>query len=251
MKKSKKALGIGVITALSLSCIIPAAAFAKTETTQMTNGIAFSRTTADDDTVITNENGDPVWSFSFEIDPDSGEIRIQGDGVNETIKTADIDKFLDDLDVKGIVDSLDNRDVDYSKLTDAEQKELKEIYQKIDDILAKVIDDVTIDMSEEEFEKRCAPYEEEIEALQKRAEELEKKAGWSDFDSFIAFSNGTEGKTFSSIDSFLENIDVNELLKDLETEFASISDEDWKQLEELGKDLSEDLEDLLEDAIDG
>ena len=251
MKKSKKTLGIGVITALSLSCMIPAVAFAKTETNQMTNGIALTQTTADGDTEVTNENGDPIWNISFEIDPDSGEIRIKGDDINETIKTDDIEKFLKDIDVPAIIDKIDNVTVDYSKLTDAEQKELKEIYQKIDDILAKVIDDTTIDMSEEEFEKRCAPYEAEIEALQKRAEELEKKAGWSDFDSFIAFSNGTEGKTFSSIDSFLENIDVDEILKDLETEFSSMTDDDWKELMDLGEDLSQDLDDLFDDIIDG
>jgi hypothetical protein len=70
--------------------------------------------------------------------------------------------------------------IDYGNLTDEEIKELQAIYDRYEAIFNEIVPDGSEDISDAEFDALMQKYADELEKLDKRAAELEEKAGWFD-----------------------------------------------------------------------
>lgn len=71
----------------------------------------------------------------------------------------------------------------YGDLTDAEIEELNSIFDQIDEINEKIYGD-SASLTWEEYEARYEPYEDELNRLYDRMDELSVKAGWYEADTF-------------------------------------------------------------------
>ena len=181
-------------------------------------------------------------------------------------KGRDTEVDPDDIDWDDIDWDIDrddaDRETDYGDLTDAEIKELEDIYARYDAILEDILgvdldqmiesafsgDETSVfGMDEAELEKKLEDglkkYEKELEQLEKRAEELEKKAGW-DYDlsgEDIPFASYEwEG----SLDD-LGDIDLSDLFDINEEDLDAIFDFDEKDVEEFLDSCGDELKGIL------
>ena len=187
MKVINKIITAGVISAITVSCLTPLVASAKTTETDSIPAVTFTKViqdvSEDEDNAISFFGIDLTDSTDFSFD-DTGDIIYEGALVPDDVTF----------------------EFDYGDLTEAEIKELEEIYSRYEAIFEEICPSLDEELSEEEFEKRVEKYADELEKLNKRAEELEKKAGWSDYiDAFEDELKDLENSEF-----------FNDLVKDLD-----------------------------------
>ena len=124
-----------------------------------------------------------------ESKPDSADTEVFPDEI--TANTADTQVFLDETEDNSADTQLlqGEIEVDYGDLTDAEIKELEGIYDRYESIFRDIYGDDLLtedesEISDAEMDARAEAgfkkYEKELEQLDQRAAELEKKAGWAD-----------------------------------------------------------------------
>ncbi len=172
MTKAKPIIVAGMITALSVTCLIPFTSSAETTGNELV--VQTTKTDGTDPAESgkdTQEELNDTYTYFVNCDEDglmSGyKVEMEGDPENP-----EITEFS----------------MDYGELTEAEQKELDEIYDRIDQIILEAFPEDDTYISDEEVEKLLAPYEEEMNRLESRMEELEKKAGWTEADSALGFT---------------------------------------------------------------
>ncbi|MBR6044554.1 MAG: hypothetical protein IKP47_02845 [Ruminococcus sp.] len=93
--------------------------------------------------------------------------------------------LIKDIDLGELIYGIgDMFGIEYGELTQAEITELKGIWTRIGNIGGEMIADIFKNagtLTEEQIEQKYAQYEDELNRLTARAEELEKKAGWEDY----------------------------------------------------------------------
>ena len=124
---------------------------------------------------------------------------------------------------------------EYGKLTASEITQLKEIYDRYDKIYEAVIGDKE-DMTEDQYNSAVAPYQNELNTLDAKVVELEKKAVW--YGNLTDEENSKLDSLYDQVESIYEKaIGDNEDVTDeaLESALAPHKDE----LESLEKQIAE------------
>ncbi|SEF94375.1 hypothetical protein SAMN04487934_105111 [Eubacterium ruminantium] len=199
-------------------------------------------------------------------------------------KTSDTDKDKDKDENKSKKDKSHKYyyeyfiDFDDVNLTEAEKKELKDIYKRSEEIVREVFDDAIDESDLSKLDDGFKKYEKELDELGEKAEALEKKAGIyekicindDDLEEFLD-DFGDEYLKNLDIDKFIDNLDIKELLNDadiegfldelgdeIDFEFDEVFDEEFKEdvdkavdfIKNIdGEDISEFI-DILQDVDD-
>ena len=169
------------------------------------------------------------------IDKYSDELDDLRDQASELFSDEDWNELVNDFTAlikeidfgELIADIGDWFGIEYGDLTQDEITELKSIWTRIGNIGGEMIADIIKNadtLTEEQIEQMYSKYEDELDRLTKRAEELEKKAGWEEYDDDWDLDD-------EDWDWDLDDEDDGEALFNFD-----ISDED---LEELGNLLEE------------
>ena len=123
---------------------------------------------------------------------------------------------------------------EYGNLTDAEITQLKGIYNRYEEIFDAVLGN-NEEMTDDEFNSAIAPYQAELETLDAKAFELEKKAGW--YGNLTDEENSQLDSLYDRVESIYEKaIGDNENMSDEELESALAQYKD--ELEGLEKQIN-------------
>ena len=158
------------------------------------------------------------------LTPHEEELKQLAERAGEILKNSgwDVADDLGDLDFGDLA-------ADYGDLTEDEIAELEKIYDRYDEILDEAIGD-NWDISDEEYEQKLAPYKEELDQLEARAAELEKKAGWDDFDDWDGWDDlfdtdyGDLTEDESEIERFFNDLFDGSGLEDIDLDDLNLGD---------------------------
>ena len=156
MKSKGKSIGKSAIVVATMSALLVASypAFAAEENTKTATVVVKETAT---------EAGDQVVEDLFAKN-DGKEV--EDDSYNSVERV-----------FEGEVLPVDPEEVDYGELTEAEIKELNDIYDRMEEIGREIYGE-NFEKSEAEIEAGTKKFAKEMEKLEKRAVELEKAAGW-------------------------------------------------------------------------
>ena len=241
MTRIKKFTAIGLISALSVSCVIPLAASAETAKKDDFSSASVIKT------INEAESGNGIKDILKLFGSDLlNETEVDDKALSDLFGTDFSTSFDEDIDAIDFDD--EDLQIDYGDLTEDEIKELEAIYNRYEEIFREILPEGEEDISDEEFDARLKKYEAEFETLGKREAELLEKAGLYEY--FDEFEDLLKSGNYEEL---LEDADINEILKgtDLEGFFEGADIEGF--VNDLVKDIDVDpemgIEDLTSDKL--